>query len=123
MCLGDQRTDKSHAFAQFVLAAQTDSSLDEAFLYLGHFYLEVSGDKPRAIKCYQKAFTLNPQNLEAAQKLSELYMQAQDLTSTHHILESAAKSNLRSFWAWSNLGIMQMVISKVRLFEFMLSFL
>ena len=111
---GPLRTEKPNAFSSFLRAAKLDDSLDEAFQYLGMFYQEVEGDEVRALKCYQKSFALNPSNLEVAQRLSQLYLDRGDEDSAYSVYQIATEKNLRSHWAWMNLGFAQKVCDSGR---------
>lgn len=48
-----------------VIAAKLNPQNGASFRYLGHYYTHVSSDPQRALKCYQRAITLNPDDSEA----------------------------------------------------------
>ena len=57
------------------------------FLYLGHYYNEVAGDRQRALKSYQKAYILAPGVKETGIALADILIQ----TSKHTYIINACK--------------------------------
>lgn len=55
---------KDKAAEHFVLAAKLNPKYAAAFKYLGHYYGR-AGDTQRALKCYQRAVTLNSDDDES----------------------------------------------------------
>lgn len=60
---------KEKAAEHFVIAAKLNPQDANAFRYLGHYYSKVSVDTQRALKCYQRALTLDPQDSESGVSL------------------------------------------------------
>ena len=62
---GAFRQDRSFAYTSFLKAASSASAdpvlCSRAFRSLGHYYLVVSEDKPRALRCYRKAVERDPE--------------------------------------------------------------
>jgi len=58
---GDQWKEK--AAEHFLVAAKLNPQNVDAFRYLGHYYSNV--DTQRALKCYQRAVSLNPDDSDA----------------------------------------------------------
>ena len=54
------------AAEHFVTSAKLNPNKADAFKYLGHYYGRVpSSDAHRAVKCYQRAVTLSPDDNES----------------------------------------------------------
>lgn len=59
--LWDKGGDIQEKAAQhFLIAAKLNPQNGAAFRYLGHYYARVAVDSQRAVKCYQRAVNLNP---------------------------------------------------------------
>lgn len=56
----DNNISKEKAAEQFVAAARLNQQNGAVFRYLGHYYSRFSEDPPRALKCYQRALSLDP---------------------------------------------------------------
>jgi len=54
---------KEKAAEHFLMAAKLNPQNGDAFRYLGHYYTIV--DTQRALKCYQRAVYLNPDDSDA----------------------------------------------------------
>jgi len=68
--LGDAyRVQREHAHAQFLEAATIEGVegpwVAPAFMWLGHWYAQVTQDTARARKCYQRALALDAQQAGA----------------------------------------------------------
>lgn len=61
---GSDDAAKERAAEHFVISARLNPQNAAAFRYLGHYY-GGAGDAQRAIKCYQRAVTLNWNDHEA----------------------------------------------------------
>jgi tetratricopeptide (TPR) repeat protein len=111
MILISQLDDPSHlarAFEEFGKAARLDTTLGEAFTYLGH-YLREKGDHKRAQKCYEKAVSLDILDSDAGQHLSQYYYDSNDTSSAVNLLKSVTKANTKYAWAWKRLGFWNLV--------------
>lgn len=69
---GEYRVNKSYSLTCFLQAARLKVD-DEAFSYIGKWYLEVQKDSVRAEKCFLRALELSPRNEMAGKALSALY--------------------------------------------------
>lgn len=58
--LWENSESKEKAAEHFVIAAKLNPQNAVAFRYLGHYYTRFSIDTQRAIKCYQRAVSLSP---------------------------------------------------------------
>ncbi|KAI8097505.1 uncharacterized protein BX664DRAFT_293076 [Halteromyces radiatus] len=108
MMEGNYRTDTNYAFKYFMLAVKRDSEFANGFAYLGHYYREIQGDHVRAKKCYQKAFLLNPLDVETALLLSDYYVADDDHTQAQDVFRQVANTNPKAGWAWRRLGYANM---------------
>lgn len=79
---GIREESKEKAAEQFVIAAKLNPQDAYAFRYLGHYYSKISVDTQRALKCYQRALTLAPQDSESGVslilKISSLFVHSFD---------------------------------------------
>lgn len=65
LCLWEKSESKEKAAEHFVKAAKLNPRNAVAFRYLGHYYARVSVDNQRALKCYQRAVSLNPDDSDS----------------------------------------------------------
>ncbi|KAF2310828.1 hypothetical protein GH714_017490 [Hevea brasiliensis] len=64
-----------------------------SFAYLGHYYSRLSADSQRALKCYQRAITLNPDDSESGESLCDLLDHSGKETLEQAVCEEASKSH------------------------------
>lgn len=62
---GETKEIKEKAAEHLVISAKLNPQNAAAFKYLGHYYSRLSHDSQRAIKCYQRAITLNPDDSDS----------------------------------------------------------
>ena len=62
---GEESNNKEKAAEHFVISAKLNPQNGAAFRYLGHYYSGVSLDTQRGLKCYQRAVSLNPDDLQS----------------------------------------------------------
>ncbi|ORZ18014.1 hypothetical protein BCR42DRAFT_412963 [Absidia repens] len=108
MMEGEYRSDTDYAFKYFMLAVKRDSEFANGFTYLGHFYREIQNDHLRAKKCYQKAFMLNPLDVEAALHLSDYYVADGEDAQAQDVFRQVADLNPKTGWVWRRLGYANM---------------
>ncbi|KAJ7518221.1 hypothetical protein O6H91_21G059300 [Diphasiastrum complanatum] len=102
----DSQLSKERALGCLLRAAQLNPSQTDVFHHLGHLYRDV-GDVRRAIRCYQKAISLNAEDEEAGEALCDaLHSGAQDVLLTA-ICREASQKSAHAFWAWRHLGFLQ----------------
>ncbi|XP_021379584.1 tetratricopeptide repeat protein 37-like [Mizuhopecten yessoensis] len=103
------RESAEKSYMSFLKAAKLDPYNSEAFLYLGHFSLDVQHDKVKATKCYQKGFDLDNDNDDAGAALCDLLSSAGQEEDAHNIIVSVtSKASAGSAkWAWLRLGLYQ----------------
>lgn len=98
---------KEKAAEQFVIAAKLNPQDANAFRYLGHYYSKVSVDTQRALKCYQRALTLDPQDSESGESMCDLLDKEGKESLEVAICREAAGKSPRAFWAFRRLGFLQ----------------
>jgi superkiller protein 3 len=111
LVIGDYRSNKQYAYSQFIQAAQLE--LSDAFTYLGHYYRLVEADEPRSIKCYQKAYTMNPEDLEASQYLTAYLLTSKQVDAAEALLRQLTRLSLRASWIWRRLGMLELVNTNI----------
>jgi protein O-mannosyl-transferase len=63
--------DRDDAFKELTLAEQSDPNFEMTYVYRGGVY-ELGGDKPAAVREYQRALTINPSNSAAREALARV---------------------------------------------------
>ncbi|KAL3701968.1 hypothetical protein R1sor_019990 [Riccia sorocarpa] len=94
---------------ELLQAVKLDPSQSDVFRLLGHCYNHIFGDPQRAIRCYQKAVTLNYLDEEAGEVLCDLLDQGGQEILEEDICKSASQKSRRAFWAWRRLGLLQVL--------------
>eukprot|EP00250_Pteridium_aquilinum_P005930 c15945_g1_i1 orf=480-5567(-) len=98
---------KAKALSHLLESARLDSSQSEVFRALGHYYKDLPGSLKRAIRCYQKAISINCEDAEAGEALCDLLdsggQEVLELTSCRE----ASERSPRAFWAFRRLGYIQ----------------
>ncbi|KAL9264366.1 Tetratricopeptide repeat protein SKI3-like protein [Drosera capensis] len=93
---------REKAAEHFVLAAKLNPQNGEAFRYLGDYYSAL--DKHRALKCYQRAVSLNPDDSYSGETLCDLRDEDGKETLEIVVCEEASTESSRDFWALRRLG-------------------
>lgn len=65
---------REKAAEHFLISAKLNPQNGAAFRYLGHYYSRVSIDHQRALKCYQRAVTLTPDDMESGVSFNSSYV-------------------------------------------------
>ncbi|GAU29535.1 hypothetical protein TSUD_115580 [Trifolium subterraneum] len=97
---------KEKAAEHFILSAKYNPKNGESFKYLGHYYGGVSLDTQRALKCYQRAIAINPDDFESGEALCDLLDQGGKDSLEVAICLEATKISPRAFWAFRRLGFL-----------------
>ncbi|KAF5747268.1 tetratricopeptide repeat protein 37-like [Tripterygium wilfordii] len=95
---------KEKAAEHFVLTVKLNPQNAVAFRYLGHYYRTVSIDYQRALKCYQRAVTLVPDDSDSGEALCNLLDQGGKETLVMAVCREACDKSPRAFWAFRRLG-------------------
>nr|XP_043616457.1 tetratricopeptide repeat protein SKI3 isoform X2 [Erigeron canadensis] len=103
--IGEEAKEK--AAEHFVIAAKLNPQDANAFRYLGHYYSKVSVDKQRALKCYQRALTLSPQDSESGELMCDLLDKEGKESLEIAVCREASGKSPRAFWAFRRLGFLQ----------------
>ncbi|KAF6160924.1 hypothetical protein GIB67_025459 [Kingdonia uniflora] len=98
---------KEVAVEHFVKSAKLNPNNANAFRFLGHYYSRVSIETLRALKCYQRAVTLNPDDSEAGEALCDLLDDEGKESLEIAVCKEASEKSPRGFWAFRRLGYMQ----------------
>ena len=104
--------DKVKAADQFVVAAKLNPEIEKggAFRYLGLYYaaLESQSHAQRALKCLQKAVSLNPDDCVAGEALCDVLDRQGKETLEVAVCREASQNSPRAFWAFQRLGYLQL---------------
>lgn len=103
---------KEAAAEHFVISAKLNPQNAAAFKYLGHYYAQFSLDVQRALKCYQRAVVLNPDDSDAGEALCELLDQQGKESLELAVCKDASDKSPRAFWAFRRMGFLQVHQSK-----------
>lgn len=101
---GEQWREK--AAEHFLKAAKLNPQNGEAFRYLGHYYSCVCSDTQRALKCYQRAVSLNPDDSHSGVALCDLLDGGGKESLEIAVCREASQKSPRAFWAFSRLGFL-----------------
>ncbi|KAK9740332.1 hypothetical protein RND81_03G027300 [Saponaria officinalis] len=93
---------REKAAEHFLKAAKLNPQNGEAFKYLGHYYINV--DSQRAVKCYQRAVSLDPEDSDAGEALCNLLDKERKESLEVAVCKEASSKSPRAFWACSRLG-------------------
>lgn len=95
---------KEKAAQHFLIAAKLNPQNPAAFTYLGHYYARVAVDSQRAIKCYQRALSLNPDDSIAGEAVCDILDATGKETLEIAVCREASLKSPRAFWALCRLG-------------------
>lgn len=79
-----------------------------AFAYLGHYYSRFTADSQRALKCYERAITLNPDDSESGESLCDMLDHSGKETLEQAVCGEASEKSPRAFWAFRRLGYLHL---------------
>lgn len=110
--LWEECGEKEKAAEQFVVAAKLNPGIEKggAFRYLGLYYagLDSQSHSQRALKCLQKAASLNPDDSIAGEALCDLLDQQGKESLEVAVCREASQNSPRAFWAFQRLGYLQL---------------
>lgn len=101
-------SEKEKAAEHFVISATLNSQNGAAFRYLGLYYAQVSADTQRALKCYKKAVSLNPDDSHSGEALCDLLDQQGKESLEESLCREASAKSPKAFWAFRRLGYLQL---------------
>ncbi|XP_021717803.1 tetratricopeptide repeat protein SKI3-like isoform X1 [Chenopodium quinoa] len=97
---------REKAAEHFLKAAKLNPQNGEAFRFLGHYYTCVCFDTQRALKCYQRAVTLNPDDSQSGEALCDLLDKSGKESLEIAVCREAFGKSPRAFWAFARLGLL-----------------
>ncbi|KAH6780547.1 Tetratricopeptide repeat superfamily protein [Perilla frutescens var. hirtella] len=110
---GESKPELRHkAVEHFMLAAKLNPQNADAFRYLGHYYAHVSPEPQRALKCYQRAVALNPDDSDAGEAICGLLDEGGKDNLMLAVCREASEKSARAFWAFRRLGYLQAHLKK-----------
>ncbi|GFZ10585.1 tetratricopeptide repeat (TPR)-like superfamily protein [Actinidia rufa] len=98
---------REKAAEHFVISAKLNPQNSAAFRYLGHYYRDDSIDHHRALKCYQRAVNLCPDDSQSGEAFCDLLDQGGKETLEAAVCREASDKSPRAFWAFRRLGYLQ----------------
>ncbi|KAK4276374.1 hypothetical protein QN277_019330 [Acacia crassicarpa] len=104
---GKAKETKENAAEHFLISAKLNPENGDAFKFLGHYYHCVSGNAQRALKCYQRAVTLNPNDSDSGEALCNLLDEGGKENLEVAICREASEKSPKAFWAFRRLGYLQ----------------
>ncbi|KAL6554050.1 Superkiller protein 3 [Orobanche minor] len=105
---GERRQEmREKAVEHFMIAAKLNPQNAAAFRYLGHYYARVLPEPQRALKCYQRALALNPDDSEAGEAICDLLDEGGKESLVLAVCREASEKSARAFWAFRRLGYLQ----------------
>ncbi|KAG6407029.1 hypothetical protein SASPL_130011 [Salvia splendens] len=105
---GERRPELRHeAVEHFMIAAKLNPQNAATFRYLGHYYARVSPEPQRALKCYQRAVALNPDDSDAGEAICDLLDEGGQDNLMIAVCREASEKSARAFWAFRRLGYLQ----------------
>ncbi|KAI4366241.1 hypothetical protein MLD38_022139 [Melastoma candidum] len=106
---GDSKGTREKAAEHFLTSAKLNPNNAASFKYLGYYYSGVSGaDTQRAIKCFQRAVVLCPDDEESGEALCDLLDEGGKETLEVATCRDASEKSARAFWAFRRLGYLQL---------------
>ncbi|XP_052201463.1 tetratricopeptide repeat protein SKI3 isoform X2 [Diospyros lotus] len=103
---------REKAAGHFLISAKLNPQNALAFRYLGHYYSRASDDSHRALKCYQRALALYPDDSDSGEALCDLLDQAGKESLEVAVCREASEKSPRAFWAFRRLGYLQVYQKK-----------
>ncbi|XP_038898489.1 tetratricopeptide repeat protein SKI3 isoform X3 [Benincasa hispida] len=104
--------DKAAAADHFLKSAKLDPRNAAAFKYLGHYYATFSVDIERALKCYQRAVSLDVDDFHSGEALCDLLHHEGKESLEIAVCKEASSESPRAFWAFRRLGYLQVYQKK-----------
>ncbi|XP_024020114.1 tetratricopeptide repeat protein SKI3 isoform X1 [Morus notabilis] len=105
--LWNDEKSKEKAAEQLVAAARLNPQNGGVFRYLGHYYCCYHKDTDRAVKCYQRALSLDPNDSDSGEALCDLLDNRGNHTLEVSVCREASNKSPKAFWAFRRLGYLQ----------------
>lgn len=108
-----EKKDYKSSLIPFLQAARFDKYNSSVFLYLGEYNRIYDVNIEKAKKCFQKAFTLNPECTQAGKNLSYSYRYLQNWEANYEFLKTVTSRNdSLDSWAWLSLGLHHLALEE-----------
>ena len=112
------RKNREGAYARFIASLQADLNYAPSYTILGIYYADYGRDKKRARKCFQKAFELSSSEVEAAERLAQLFAKsgewelvevvAQRVVESGKVKTAPGSKKQGVSWPFAALGVVQL---------------
>ncbi|CAK1365920.1 unnamed protein product [Cercospora beticola] len=112
------RKDRNRGYSRFLSAIKTNVNFAPAYTKLGIYYNDYAKDRKRARQCFQKAFELSAGEVEAAERLAQLFADQGDWDIVEVVAQRVVDSGKARpppgskkkgiSWPYSALGVVQM---------------
>ncbi|XP_028765736.1 tetratricopeptide repeat protein SKI3 isoform X2 [Neltuma alba] len=109
---GTAKETMENAAEHFLISAKLNPENGDAFKFLGHYYRCVSGNAQRALKCYQRAVALNPDDSDSGEAFCNLLDDGGKENLEVAICREASEKSPKAFWAFRRLGYLQVYQEK-----------
>ena len=112
------RKNREGAYARFIASLQADLNYAPSYTTLGIYYADYGRDKKRARKCFQKAFELSSSEVEAAERLAQLFAKSGEWELVEVVAQRVVESGKTKTapgskkqgvsWPFAALGVVQL---------------
>lgn len=112
------RKDRQGPYAYFLAALKSNLNFAPAYTSLGIFYADYSKDTKRSRKCFQKAFELSSSEIEAAERLAQIFAEqsewelvevvAQRVVDSGKVRPSPGSKRKGVSWPFAALGVAEL---------------
>ncbi|KAF7714850.1 Uncharacterized protein PECH_000021 [Penicillium ucsense] len=111
------RKDRNGAYASFLASIKANMNFAPAYTSLGFYYADYKKDKPRARRCFHKAFELSAAETEAAERLARGFADqkewdlveavAQRVVDSGYAKPAPGSKRMGHSWPYAALGTVQ----------------
>ena len=95
---------------------QSNQNFAPAYTSLGYFYADIMSDKPRANKCFQRAFEISAGEVEAAERLARSFAESREWELVEIVARRVAEADKKRSvpgkglsWPQSAIGVVELV--------------
>ncbi len=112
--LSNRREQRARAVGAFTKAYEYRDRLTdrERYIMMGNYYLDVTGERDKAIAAYQTALETYPDDSEALNNLGVLYFQLRDFDRSEDLMLRALATDSSVAVTWGNVIINQVALGK-----------
>lgn len=112
----ESRHDRSGPYSYFMKALQINKLYAPAYTSMGIYYADITNDVARATKCFERAFELSSDEVEAAERLAGVFADTQEWGYVEIIARRVAEADkIRSVpgkgksWPQNAIGVVELV--------------